>query len=46
MTEHQTLSQAFANHPVGVLIGIALIMIVYFIGLSLLFHGWPKFGKK
>ena len=46
MTEDQAFNQAFANHPVGVLIGMALILIVFFIGLSLLWNGWPKFGKK
>ena len=37
--------QAFAAHPVGVLLGIALILLVFFFGWALVTNGWPKFKR-
>jgi hypothetical protein len=31
--------QAFAAHPVGVLLGLAVILIAFFLGTSLLYNG-------
>jgi len=45
MTEKDAFNQAFASHPVGVLIGIALIILVLFLGWALLINGWPRFKK-
>lgn len=39
------LNQAFIQHPVGMLFGFAAIILVSYIGLSILFNGWPKFKK-
>jgi hypothetical protein len=33
------------NPSFGFLAGIALIMLVFFIGLGILYNGWPKFKK-
>ena len=42
----EAIKQAFIQHPFGVLIGIALIIFVIYIGFSLLANGWPNFKKK
>jgi hypothetical protein len=41
----EIVKQAFINHPFGVLTGIALIVICFFVGLALLLNGWPKFKR-
>lgn len=46
MTLDDAFGQAFVNHPVGVIIGISLYILCWFIGSSILVHGWPKFGPK
>jgi uncharacterized membrane protein YphA (DoxX/SURF4 family) len=45
MDKNDALTQAFINHPFEVLVGIAIIIILFFVGYSLLIHGWPKFRK-
>lgn len=37
--------QAFAEHPVGVLFGVGFCILCLYIGLALLFNGWPKSKK-
>lgn len=39
------LNIAFQNNPFGVLAGIALVILCFYIGLSLLFNGWPRLRK-
>jgi hypothetical protein len=41
----EALKQAFINHPIGVLIGLSLIILMFFIGWSLLINGWPRFRR-
>ena len=30
----------------GALAGTALILLAFLVGLTLLYHGWPKFGNR
>jgi len=41
----EVLKQAFVSNPLGVLAGIALIIICFFVGSGILINGWPKFKK-
>ena len=38
--------QAFVANPVGVILSIGVCIFLFFIGLSILYNGWPKFGRK
>ena len=39
------LNIAFQNNPFGVLAGFALVILFFFLGVSLLYNGWPKLRK-
>lgn len=41
----ESLTIAFQNHPFGVLAGFALLVLVFYFGMSLLYNGWPKLRK-
>jgi len=45
MKENDVFSQVFANHPFEVFMGIAICILVFFIGWGILMHGWPKLRK-
>lgn len=46
MTTNDAINQAFVANPFATLAGIALCMAVFYLGLSLLLNGWPRFGSK
>ena len=39
------MEQVFNIHPFAVLAGIALVLLVFFIGWGILINGWPRFKK-
>jgi hypothetical protein len=41
----EAFKQAFINHPVGIILSIGFILLCFYIGLTLLYYGWPKFKK-
>ncbi len=43
--ENEILLQTFSQHPFAILGGIALILFVFYMGLAILWNGWPKFKK-
>lgn len=45
ITSNPALSQAFADHPFAVLAGVALVGFALFLGMAILYNGWPKFRK-
>lgn len=41
------VAQSVSNNPTfGQLAGYALLLLVLFVGFSLLYNGWPEFRKK
>jgi len=38
--------QAFAAHPVGIIFGFGFCILCLYLGIALLFNGWPKFRRK
>lgn len=45
ITSNPALSQAFVEHPFGLLAGVALVVFALFLGMAILYNGWPKFRK-
>lgn len=45
MNENDVFLRAFEAHPVGIIFAIGFCILVWFIGLSILMNGWPKFRK-
>lgn len=41
----EALKQAFIEHPIGVILAIGFCVLCLYIGLALIWHGWPKFKK-
>ena len=46
MTGEEVFLQAFTAHPVGILFGIGFIILCLYIGMTLLFNGWPERRRK
>jgi len=46
MNEEEVLLQAFAEHPGAVLFGIAFCILAFYVGLAILFNGWPDFRRR
>ena len=45
MSEEQILAQAFVEHPAAVLFGAGFCILCLYVGLAILFNGWPEFRR-
>jgi hypothetical protein len=45
MTE-EIIAKAFIENPLGVLFGFGFLVLCFYIGLTLIFYGWPDFRRR
>jgi len=41
----EAFAQAFVAHPGAVLFGVGFCVLCLYVGLAVLFNGWPRFRK-
>ena len=42
----EIIAQAFIAHPGAILFGIAAVILCFYVGLGILFNGWPECRRR